>query len=694
MFETDPAPRLYGLAPGVDFPRALVEGLRARLGDAPPEALARVQIIVNTRRMARRLRDIFDEGPPALLPRLSLVTDLGESWQAGRLPPAAPRLRRQLELAQLVAALLDRAPDIAPRSAVFGLADSLAALIDEMHGEGVAPDTIAALDITDQSGHWARIKRFLEILRPLFDADAAAPDPEARQRRVIEALTAAWVTHPPGHPVIVAGSTGSRGATHLLMQAVARLPQGAVVLPGFDFDAPAHAWDALADPLTAEDHPQYRFARLAQAAGVAPGAIRPWQDAPPPCPARNRLVSLALRPAPVTDQWLRDGPALRDIPGATADITLLEAPDTRSEALAIALRLRAAAEEGTTAALITPDRNLTRQVTAALDRWRILPDDSAGQPLHLSPPGRFLRHAADLFADRTGADALLALLKHPLTHSGAGRGTHLRLTGLLEHHLRRHGPPYPEAESLRAWAAARQEDEPAIAAWIDWLCTCLIGRDRRGPDPLATLVTAHRALTERIARGAQAPEGAGTLWDKAAGEEARKAMDELAAEADAGGEGGTPPGSEDAEAPGEGRAGVPEAPDEDGSGAAQGEGQAPEEAGLTEGEDGSGGAGAGSGADERAGPSSGSDGAGVSPSADADAEPLPGEPGGPARRLPGERDGGPVPVVGSVRGSGTAPDALPEGRAATPSEARSAERAAEEQGLPGAYREIIRRYFR
>jgi len=535
MFETDPAPRLYGLAPGVDFPRALVAGLRARLGDAPPEALARVQIIVNTRRMARRLRDILDAGPPALLPRLSLVTDLGEGWQAGRLPPPAPRLRRQLELSQLVSALLDRAPDIAPRSAVFGLADSLADLIDEMHGEGVAPETIAALDIADQSGHWARIKRFLAIVRPFFDSDADAPDPEARQRRVVAALIDAWAAHPPQHPIIVAGSTGSRGATHMLMQAVARLPQGAVVLPGFDFDAPAHAWEALADPLTSEDHPQYRFARLMQGAGIASVEVRPWYDGPPPCAARNRLVSLALRPAPVTDQWLRDGPRLANIPEAMADVTLLEAPDTRREALAIAMRLRAAAEEGITAALITPDRTLTRQVTAALDRWRILPDDSAGQPLHLSPPGRLLRHVADLFADRTGADALLAVLKHPLTHSGAGRGTHLRLTGLLEHHLRRHGPPYPDTDGLRGWAAARQEDEPALARWIEWVCACLIDRHRPGPDPLAALVTAHRALAERIARGAEAPEGAGTLWDKAAGEEARAAMDELAAEAGAGG---------------------------------------------------------------------------------------------------------------------------------------------------------------
>src|SRR6056297_4194418 len=271
--------------------------------------------------------------------------------------------------------------------------------------------------------------------------------------------------------------------------------------------------------MTSEDHPQYRFVRFAQGAGIAPQDISPWSDDTPPHPARNALVSLALRPAPVTDQWLRDGPNLRDLAPAIADVTLIEAQSTRTEALAIAMRVRQAAEDGQTAALITPDRTLSRQVTAALDRWHILPDDSAGQPLHLSPPGRLLRHVADLFADRTGADALLAVLKHPLTHTGAGRGTHLRLTGLLEHHLRRHGPPYPDADGLRDWAAARQEDEPALVRWIEWVCACLIDRHRPGPDPLAALVTAHRALAERIARGAEATEGAGKLWDKAAGEE-------------------------------------------------------------------------------------------------------------------------------------------------------------------------------
>ncbi|MBS4011010.1 MAG: double-strand break repair protein AddB, partial [Roseovarius sp.] len=188
MFDPSDTPRLYGVPPGVDFPRALVEGLRAHHAGKPPEALARVQLIVNTRRMARRIRELFDAGPPCLLPRISLLTDLGELWDLAHIPDPVPPLRRRLELVQLIATLLDNAPDLAPRSAIYDLSDSLAGLMDEMHGEGVAPQAIETLDITDQSGHWARIKSFLGIVRHYFEIGGAAPDVETRQRLVIERL--------------------------------------------------------------------------------------------------------------------------------------------------------------------------------------------------------------------------------------------------------------------------------------------------------------------------------------------------------------------------------------------------------------------------------------------------------------------------------------------------------------------------
>jgi ATP-dependent helicase/nuclease subunit B len=275
---------------------------------------------------------------------------------------------------------------------------------------------------------------------------------------------------------------------------------------------------------------------LPQADG--PAGLRPCRraalDPPqPPAPERNRLISLSLRPAPITDQWLAEGPDLPDLVPATQGLTLIEAPSERAEALAIALILREAAETGTKAALVTPDRNLTRRVTAALDRWGIRPDDSAGRPLALSAPGRLMRQVAALFGQKLTGDALLALLKHPLAFSGPGRGPHLILTREFELHLRRHGPAFPTAESLSTWAGDQTLDR--AADWARIVADTLCGHETMGRMPLAAFVARHLELAEALARGF-AETGAGELWEKAAGEEAATALAELQAEADAGGE--------------------------------------------------------------------------------------------------------------------------------------------------------------
>ncbi|MFN3211039.1 MAG: double-strand break repair protein AddB [Roseovarius sp.] len=533
MFEPRDTPRIFGMPLGVDFPKALVDGLCHAYRHRPPEALARVHLIVNTRRMARRIRTLFDDGPARLLPRISLVTDFGETLGLAHVPDPVSPLRRRLELTTLVAALLEQEPDLAPRAALYDLSDSLAGLMDEMHGEGVTPEDITRIDTGDQSGHWERIKSFLSIISPYFEASNATPDTETRQRRVIEAYAGIWQDTPPDHPVILAGSTGSRGATRLLMKTVAQLPLGAVVLPGFDADQPDHVWTRLQDtPDRSEDHPQSRFAELLSDLGCPPSVIRPWPGADPQCPARNRLMSLALRPAPVTDEWLSHGPALAaDIAPATQGITLLEAPSARIEALCIAMRLREAVENGQTAALITPDRTLTRRVASALDRWGIRPDDSAGTPLHHSAPGRFLRHVAELLNAPLDAAQLLTLLKHPLTHGAGARGPHLRLTRELELYLRRTGPPVPTPDTLDAWAT--DIDDPYLAPWLTWVRTNFFGHDRPAARALSARVTDHIALAEAISRGPDLSAPL-RLWDEAAGREAQKCVSELAENADAG----------------------------------------------------------------------------------------------------------------------------------------------------------------
>ena len=57
------------------------------------------------------------------------------------------------------------------------------------------------------------------------------------------------------------------------------------------------------------------------------------------------------------------------------------------------------------------------------------------------------------------------------TTGSALRGPHLRFTRELELHLRRHGPAFPDAASLQAWAA--RSDEQARHDWVDWLGACI-----------------------------------------------------------------------------------------------------------------------------------------------------------------------------------------------------------------------------
>lgn len=533
MFEPITKPCVFALPPGADFPQGLVDGLLARLEDAPPHELARVEVFVNTRRMHRRIQEIFQNGPARLLPRLRIVSDIGRDAVIEGLPAQVSSLCRRLELRQLVVRLIEAEPDIAPKAGAFDLADSLANLLDEIQGEGVSPNALREIDVSDHSAHWARSLKFVSIVQEYLRNSAnGAPDPEARQRLAVMQLVASWDASPPDHPIIVAGSTGSRGTTALLMEAVAKLPLGAVVLPGFDFDMPRPVWDTLGNGLTSEDHPQYRFARLLAQLDLQPDEVTQWHATEAPAADRNRVVSLALRPAPVTDQWLSEGKSLADLTKATQGLTLIEAANERAEAVAIALVLRDANARGMKAALISPDRMLGRRVTAILDRWGIEPDDSAGRPLSLSAPGRLLQHVASLSWQKVTTELLLILLKHPLASTGSERGTHLLNTRELELWLRKTGAPFPDKRLLLAWADGRKTE--SAVSWSKWVVDTLLGDQRNELREVSDHLADILRIAEALSCGPDG-QGSGELWKETAGEKARQVVDALASDADAGG---------------------------------------------------------------------------------------------------------------------------------------------------------------
>ena len=453
------------------------------------------------------------------MPRIRLISDLA--------PPATEGLPTLLTLAQAIRQFLRNQPDMGPPSTAFSLAQSLFSLLDEMQGEGVDLSAIERLDVTNHSQHWERSLKLIRLIAGHLDTHEGG---QALLRGAVLGLIDQWRDAPPDEPIIIAGSTGSRGPTALLMQAVALLPKGAVILPGFDPDMPETLWSSLPESTLYEDHPQYRLITLVRALAPRLGPPRPWTDAHPPAPLRNAAVSLALRPVPVTDQWLRDGPALGDLLPVTAGLSLIEAPDQRVEALAIALAMRDGVVRGLSTALVTPDRTLARRVTLALNRWGIRPDDSAGRPLSLTAAGRFVRQVAQALVQPPGAQDLVSLLKHPLAVSTGQRGPHLLITRALDLFMRTSVAPSASPELLDQFAARDAARRP----WVDGLVAWQAGLSMPDEAPLGDWMARLVQQAEGLANGFE-PGGTGRLWDEPAGEAVARLFAALHAAADAGG---------------------------------------------------------------------------------------------------------------------------------------------------------------
>ena len=179
-------------------------------------------------------------------------------------------------------------------------------------------------------------------------------------------------------------------------------------------------------------------------------------------------MSLALRPAPVTDQWRVEGPRLTALKQATHELTLLESPTPRLESVAIALKLRECAHAERTAALVTPDRNLARQVRTALSRWGIIPQDTSGQSISETSRGLFLRQTARVLGAGIASNNLISLLKNHCANSADDREQHCQWTENFELHLRREGIFKVDPDTAPKWALDQEGDEN-LEEWCEWV---------------------------------------------------------------------------------------------------------------------------------------------------------------------------------------------------------------------------------
>ncbi|WP_371397029.1 double-strand break repair protein AddB [Fretibacter rubidus] len=437
----DPADKLpvFTMPSGVDFLGSLAAGLRAQYGEGLSDAL----ILLPTRRAVRALGDAFvdlareDGKGVTLLPRMRPLADIDPDeppFEIGDLAARVPReisgMQRRFDMAKIVTAYHHKISSLPITPAgTLAMADQLLMILDDADMEEVDLSKTGALtDIakmaTEHYQNAAELFKIISDYWPKYLAEQNAIGPMARRVALLNALTELWSETPPDYPVIIAGSTGTLGATARLMGCVARLADSQIILPGLDVNLRTAAWDAIG-----AEHPQNALKNLLSVIGIDRADVRdftPLIGLTGSLSGRRRVISEALVPVPETNDWPTQINIVRHekegydpFEVAFKGLSLIEAETDDEEAMSIALIMRETLEApDATAALVTPDPALARRVKAKLRRWDVNVDYSQGEPLEETQMGAYLAGLMRVIIDPENPVHLAFIAKHPLSAMG------------------------------------------------------------------------------------------------------------------------------------------------------------------------------------------------------------------------------------------------------------------------------------
>src|SRR5271166_2584395 len=373
-------PRVFTIPSGAPFlptlSRALLDGVLVDgfPGAGAAMALVDATIYVPTQRAAQALAKALLSASGArslLLPRIAPLgafepDETATFFAAGpdeaphpALPAAVGALTRRHVLARLTRAwgqalrgairevdadgrlIVDPSepPHVAATPAqAYALAGDLAALIDDMIIEGAPWTKLKTLAPDLYDSYWRITLDFLRIAFahwPEWLAERGLIDRAKRVALLIEGQIKALADGARRGPTIIAGSTGANRATARLIAAIARAPQGAVVLPDLDRDLDERAWAMIG------------------VSGVRRDDVAILGSRSPALRARAAFLSEALRPAESTDCWRDRERALSPpaVAAALEGVTVVVADNENEEALALAIAMRETLEtRGKTAA--------------------------------------------------------------------------------------------------------------------------------------------------------------------------------------------------------------------------------------------------------------------------------------------------------------------------------------------------------
>ncbi len=458
---------MYGVSFSESLAQALATDLLDRYHDNPFQ-LAQIQIVVPTKRACLTLKNAFMKLAPKqalLLPKMNPLYELDILDES--IPPALDNLQR----IALLAKLCEAKPNILSYEQALKMAISLTELLDTAYQYDLDLSNINQLVETEQfASHWQQTVSFLDILHthwPKILAERGKIDKMDRTVRLIRKFTEK-IKQNPNQTIVLAGFNDLFPAVKELIQTANQNKNNLILQDNFYEET--------------KETPFYTDKHLPQ----------------------EQAVIQAL----TQDSWENIHLSEKTF----ENVKLINANTTTEEALTIALLLRQALETpNQTAALVTTDRNLSRQVISQMHRWHIELDDSAGTPLNHTSIGLFFQLIVNVGLKPNGEN-YLALLKHPLAADGLLPTDLRQLIQKQEKMLR---------QKKRPWEFPLKTD---FTDWIQIFQT-------KETVAFEKIIVKHIELAESLATSADR-SAAERLWDSDAGKQMYQFLLELKEQSD------------------------------------------------------------------------------------------------------------------------------------------------------------------
>ncbi len=516
--------RIFNVSAGDSFVDVLAQNFLAQYQNDQAEKLAQVLFLLPNRRACRDLADAFVRANglvPTILPRMLPVAEAeedeillsGQGDLLKALPAAVGTTERLLFLTRQILRhdKILGVQAITPAQA-YELAQNLAQFLDAVYQHDLSMDKLDLLSAEAQiyAEHWQRTLDLLAVIRQIWPQELARQnkiDMMQRRQQLLEAELTYWQQTKTTQRIVVAGITAAFPMLKKLVQTVLDLQNGEVWLYGLDRHLSAEDWQQVK-----VFHPQYELKELLDYLNFPRTAVQDIGEKSP----REVLIAECMRPAPTTAVW-RDLYNNQQLYKALHGLHFVECDDMRQEANAIALIMRHTLEQPEkTVALVTSNRNLARRVVAELKRWNITADDSAGQPLSLTPIGIYLRLIIEAVGSGLAEADCLALLKHPFTACGMAKAQCRKLARRIELYWR----------GSRKMADGLNEEEKNLVATLRQCLKPLTELYAQKSVSLAEMLTAHIHVSETLATSDE-KSGDKIIWRQDAGQMAADFVNDI-----------------------------------------------------------------------------------------------------------------------------------------------------------------------